>query len=110
AQYLPGDLRPRDKGEGELVDDPSAGGVIVRYVPQLHKMIGKEIVLLRAARNGADVGLAPIDSFDCTGLAHQTYAEGAPTKTAEAWHYVRANDRDTRAWHFVYPGRYQANN
>jgi hypothetical protein len=112
AQYLPAPLKPlKNPVETELVDDPGVGGVKIVHVKELHKVIGKEFVLMRPAV-GAPVGpgplLAPVDSFDSTGLTHQTFADGAPAATAESWHYVRANDQNTRAWHFVYPGRYQA--
>jgi hypothetical protein len=69
----------------------------------------------RAAEEGID--MAPLDSFDFTGLSHPDYNGGL----ANAWHYVRANPDphvlpanntsaggNNKQWHFVYPGRYDA--
>src|SRR5258705_2452599 len=95
AQYLPVALKPKlSLGEGPLVNDNSPGGVKVVYIKELHRIIGKEVVLMRpAVANGALVSLpfalplptppnsplvqvlAPVDSFDCTGIAHQTYTK-----------------------------------
>ena len=43
------------------------------------------------------IDFAPLDSYDFTSIAITTTA---------AWHYVRASDRATNPWRFVYPGRY----
>jgi hypothetical protein len=111
AQYLPPALKAKkgtagNPDEPELIDDPSDGGVTVVYIKELHRMIGKEVVLMRPSTLGL---LAPVDSFDCTGMEHKTFDMNTPQENADAWHYVRANDQQTHAWHFVYPGRYQAN-
>jgi hypothetical protein len=115
AQYLPGDVK-----DPNLPALPVPINVV--YCPKLHNMIGKELVLLRPMVLPIDPPLAnpdpvldwaPVDSFDCSGLPHQTFTSGAQPLPAKAWHYVRANDPLAssaqfagRAWHFVYPGRY----
>jgi hypothetical protein len=120
------------------------------YVPNLHTVLDKEVVLVRplfaqaatseilgaatAALRYTDsvvappgtpaVDMAPLDSFDFTGLANPDPVVVAnqnirgkasvrfPTATqASAWHYARAYQPttapdSTRAWRFVYPGRY----
>ncbi len=47
----------------------------------------------------------PIDAFDFTGMAEGT--AGPPTANAPLWHYARGS-APTHIWHFVYPGRYNA--
>jgi hypothetical protein len=115
------------------------------YVPNLHTVMDKEVVLLRplsadyptnltifgqanqaalryTERPGATqvslaVDMAPLDSYDFTGLANPDAAVLAVSKTpflptrADAWHYSRAWQasslaNETEAWRFVYPGRY----
>ncbi|HYO10569.1 MAG TPA: hypothetical protein VER17_16495 [Tepidisphaeraceae bacterium] len=52
--------------------------------------------------------LVPVDSYDFTGLTLPIAADEA---NAQAWHYVRSNSTGAlRAFHFVYPGRYDAGN
>lgn len=53
------------------------------------------------------VDMAPLDSFDFTGLQSPQDAS-----TPTAWHYRRANraiDQSRPEWAFVYPGRYDGN-
>lgn len=106
------------------------------YVPNLDRVVNQEFVLVRpiatesnakahvAGNANVDVLryaapaatgvvhaslMAPLDSFDFTGLVH---AAGLPAR-ASAWHYSRANSAitgfDKKYWHFVYPGRYDGN-
>lgn len=111
AQYLPGDLQDNLNRITASAGSPNPVPTPV-VCPTLHNMIGKELVLVRPASAGAPasaVEWAPVDSFDCTGLTHQVAVAGMPWPTAEDWHYVRANDPLAgKAWHFVYPGRYDA--
>jgi hypothetical protein len=58
--------------------------------------------------------MAPLDSFDFTGLVNPLPASATPgTFTAHIWHYARpapqANVPADHQWQFVYPGRYDAN-
>jgi len=105
AEYLPANIKPVK----------SAGNVYVKPAPTLHNIIGKEMILMRPVGGGAGGGAAtdyaPVDSFDLSNLPHQVAVQGGMTApNAEAWHYVRANDRTavptSREWHCVYPGRY----
>ncbi|HEY8665883.1 MAG TPA: hypothetical protein VIL86_04415, partial [Tepidisphaeraceae bacterium] len=83
------------------------------YCPLLTNALNNELVLLRPATGALMVGnvltftatvgaTVPVDSFDFTGLI-----AGAAVPPA-VWHYARANDPATKAWHFIYPGRYDA--
>jgi hypothetical protein len=110
AQYWPFSLNDYNK-------IPPAALV---YVPQLSSVLPrasserKELVLLRPIPGAKPIvdkptrtdelySMAPVDSFDFTGLVLQSME---PAK-AEAWHYSRANDPGAeKAWAFVYPGRY----
>jgi hypothetical protein len=104
------------------------GGLALAYAKYLHHAIGKEVVLSRPVVAYQDAGntmadqikhklrWAPVDSFDSTGLKHQVFTTAVPDTTraldTRIWHYARASDpaagNPGRAWHFVYPGRYDA--
>jgi hypothetical protein len=87
------------------------------YVPGLTSVLPaasnewKELVLLRPVPGGKAGDLyqmAPVDSFDFTGLVLPPDPGTGPATTpqpAEAWHYTRAN-APGKEWAFVYPGRY----
>lgn len=105
------------------IADPVAGAQPrnFAYVQNLHTVIDREMVLLRplgATTIGTlryvdpaggvpwAVDMAPLDSFDFTGLVAPNPA--APTQIlAEAWHYARPTGTG-KEWRFVYPGRYDA--
>lgn len=103
------------------------GGLALAYSRYLHFAIGHEVVLSRPIIAYEDAGPSmaqqiqhklrwmPVDSFDSTGLKHQIFdPTNAVTVTmrfpfTRMWHYARASDPAAgRAWHFVYPGRYDA--
>ena len=103
------------------------------YVPNLHTVIDKEMVLVRPLNavvqpNGVTIGsqnydilryvepgtptfaveMAPLDSYDFTGMPNPDPAVGSTrTGLAEAWHYARPTG-PSKEWRFVYPGRYDA--
>lgn len=126
AQYSPADTKIRALTDSANIYTP--GGVKLVYARKLHWMANREIQLLRPVERlltdtaGASKGVwvvrwAPADSFDATGIVHNKFDPANPppppppgtTPGAEAWHYVRSNDPTfNRAWHFVYPGRYEA--
>jgi Helix-hairpin-helix motif len=106
------------------------------FVPNLNRVLDKELVILRPPGaqymherihhvdydgttnpaviryHGAAgaIDMVPLDVFDLTGLPRP--AQGA--QPAVAWHYTRASHAPAiagdvdKAWHFVYPGRYDA--
>ncbi len=105
------------------------------FLPNLDLVLDREVVLLRPldaqyvaetihrarydgssaatpmevqfAGAGRAVDMAPLDSFDFTGLPHP---DRAPGGVARAWHYARQTWNGAGpAWRFVYPGRYDAN-
>jgi hypothetical protein len=77
------------------------------YVPNLHEVLNKEMVIVR---NTIDPLTSPqfdqsIDSFDFSDIT-------TTTGVAEAIHYVRANfgaGAQDQRWLCVYPGRYNGN-
>lgn len=107
----------------------------VMVLPDLNAAMGQELVLLRPRRadgtlswmtadetdKNADPALnhydptnmydertnlgdfVPLDSYDFTGLSASPGASGS-----YQWHYVRPNDPAQKAWHFVYPGKYNS--
>jgi len=96
-------------------------------IDKLADALGKELVLLRPRRadgkltkstdpsNQYDETLAtaknvndlvPVDSYDFTNLAPGT--DAMKKQNSQAWHYIRPNDpKAGKAWHWVYPGRWQ---
>jgi len=105
------------------------------FVPNLDLVLDREVVLLRPldaqyiaetvhgvrydgssaatpmevqfAGASRAVDMAPLDSFDFTGLPHPAER---PSGVARAWHYARQTwNAAGPAWRFVYPGRYDAN-
>jgi hypothetical protein len=144
GEALPATYRPASTGMPPTgaIADPAATQSPMRnyaYVPNLHTVIDKEMVLLRplsvitppplvdlpgtpdvatvtyAPFPGTvppqAVDMAPLDSFDFTGLPNRDPLVGSaalPTVgQSYAWHYSRASGAG-KAWRFVYPGRYDA--
>ncbi len=107
----------------------------VMVLPDLNTALGQELVLIRPRRadgtlwwmtaNPADKNddpalnhydptnmydertnagdFVPLDSYDFTGLSPSSGASAS-----YQWHYVRPNDPAQKAWHFVYPGKYNS--
>ena len=102
--------RPQSTGL-QQVDPAGAPLANTIYVRDLHRALDNEIVLLRPATenqtNQNVLNMAPVDSFDLTGLIMPDSGAADPLKNATAWHYARPSDRASgKAWKFVYPGRY----
>ena len=169
APLVPGEVpaaayRPAASGLPAVgpIPMPVAGGLVRNhaYVPNLHTVLDKEMVLLRplftsapgtTGPNGSQssilgvatealrysesaaaiaattstpaMDMAPLDSYDFTGIPNPDPVVTAGIRTvplranptprpsptyAHAWHYARAYDPATKAWRFVYPGRYDA--
>lgn len=107
-----------------VIDNLAAGGAAhlppavktvatqVIHLKDLDKVLRKEMVILRPAAGigGANSDWAPVDSFDFSGFPSPFKKTdpntGLDAWEVHAWHYVRANDKATHPWCFVYPGRY----
>ncbi len=100
ARYVPKGAAPMDKPA--IVGNPTK----YVYIKGLDAVFNKEVIITRDG-DGGDI---PLDSFDATGIelkAAPTTDKPDPVGPVEAWHYSRSNNPTTgRAWHFVYPGRY----
>ena len=140
----PATYRPASTGmpPGGAMPNPVIGGTVpVRnfaYLPNLHKVIDKEMVLLRPlgavstppptvtingdpypcilyaatpAESGAGVDMVPLDSFDFTGLPNRDVlvTPAYPPPITKAYAWHYARPTGpTKPWRFVYPGRYDA--
>jgi hypothetical protein len=147
----PANYRPASTGLPAIGGVTAAANRNYAYVPNLHKVFDREMALVRplfaqqlnsriagndvvtlhyTERVGATVttpavDMAPLDSFDFTGMPNVdplviqdtgnhrgTATPRVPNNRAFAWHYARAYETVAgagginKSWRFVYPGRY----